>query len=177
MTAGLSYTCGALLDGRLYCWGYNTYGNLGSGLPEDALVPVPVAVGRTFSSVQAGVGHACGIVDAVGYCWGDNTYWQLGDAAVTGTNAPVRPFDACIVNIYSHRCSLRPRIVSRRDGGFLELLAVAPGELLMPEGASNQTLDALAKHGVSWTVIPYGKMQLNGGGIHCSTTPLIRDPI
>ncbi|MEP7173502.1 MAG: arginine deiminase family protein, partial [Aestuariivirga sp.] len=63
------------------------------------------------------------------------------------------------------------------DRWIINSLAVAPGELLMPEGASNQTLDALAKHGVSWTVIPYGKMQLNGGGIHCSTTPLIRDPV
>ena len=41
----------------------------------------------------------------------------------------------------------------------------------------DQTLDPLAKHGVSWTVVPYGKMQLNGGGIHCSTTPQIRDPV
>ncbi len=56
-------------------------------------------------------------------------------------------------------------------------LAVAPGELLMPEGGTNQTLDALAKLGVRWTVVPYGKMQLNGGGIHCSTTPLIRDAV
>jgi N-dimethylarginine dimethylaminohydrolase len=63
------------------------------------------------------------------------------------------------------------------DRWIINSLAVAPGELLIPEGASNQTLDALAKHGVSWTVIPYGKMQLNGGGIHCSTTPLIRDPV
>lgn len=63
------------------------------------------------------------------------------------------------------------------DRWIINSLAVAPGELLMPEGASNQTLDALAKHGVSWTVVPYGKMQLNGGGIHCSTTPLIRDPV
>jgi N-dimethylarginine dimethylaminohydrolase len=63
------------------------------------------------------------------------------------------------------------------DRWIINSLAVAPGELLMPEGASNQTLDALAKHGVSWTVIPYGKMQLNGGGIHCSTTPLIRDSV
>jgi N-dimethylarginine dimethylaminohydrolase len=63
------------------------------------------------------------------------------------------------------------------DKWIINSLAVAPGELLMPPGATNQTLDALAKHGVSWTVIPYGKMQLNGGGIHCSTTPLIRDPV
>ncbi len=55
-------------------------------------------------------------------------------------------------------------------------LAVAPGELIMPEGATNRTLDVMAKHGIGWTVLPYDKMQLNGGGIHCSTTPLIRDP-
>ena len=63
------------------------------------------------------------------------------------------------------------------DKWIINSLAIAPGELLMPPGATNQTLDALAKRGVSWTVIPYGKMQLNGGGIHCSTTPLIRDPV
>ncbi len=56
-------------------------------------------------------------------------------------------------------------------------LAVAPGELIMPEGATNRTLDEMAKHGLRWTILPYDKMQLNGGGIHCSTTPLIRDPL
>jgi N-dimethylarginine dimethylaminohydrolase len=56
-------------------------------------------------------------------------------------------------------------------------LAVAPGQLLMPEGASNRTLDALAQHGVTWTTIPYAAMHKNGGGIHCSTTPLRRDKI
>lgn len=62
------------------------------------------------------------------------------------------------------------------DKWIVNSLAVAPGELLMPPGASNQTLDALGGQGVTWTVLPYGNMQLNGGGIHCSTTPLIRDP-
>jgi len=61
------------------------------------------------------------------------------------------------------------------DKWIINSLAVAPGELIMPEGATNRTLDALASHGVKWTVLPYAKMQLNGGGIHCSTTPLIRD--
>ncbi|MDE2445970.1 MAG: amidinotransferase [Alphaproteobacteria bacterium] len=56
-------------------------------------------------------------------------------------------------------------------------LAIAPGKLLIPEGASNRTLDNLAKHGVSWTVIPYAAMHKNGGGIHCSTTPLRRDAV
>lgn len=56
-------------------------------------------------------------------------------------------------------------------------LAVAPGELIMPEGATNRTLDTMAKHGLRWVTLPYDKMQLNGGGIHCSTTPLIRDSV
>jgi N-dimethylarginine dimethylaminohydrolase len=60
---------------------------------------------------------------------------------------------------------------------IINSLAVAPGELIMPEGATNRTLDLLAKHNVRWSVLPYDAMQLNGGGIHCSTTPLIRDPV
>ncbi len=56
-------------------------------------------------------------------------------------------------------------------------LALAPGQLLMPEGASNRTLDRLAKHGVSWKIIPYAAVHKNGGGIHCSTTPLRRDSV
>lgn len=56
-------------------------------------------------------------------------------------------------------------------------LAVAPGRLIMPEGASNRTLDRLAAEGATWVTIAYDQMQLNGGGIHCSTMPLIRDPI
>ena len=56
-------------------------------------------------------------------------------------------------------------------------LAIEPGRLLMPEGASTRTLDRLAAHGVSWITLPYAAMQKNGGGIHCSTTPLVRDPV
>lgn len=56
-------------------------------------------------------------------------------------------------------------------------LALSPGKILMPEGASNRTLDLLAKHDVNWITIPYAAMHKNGGGIHCSTTPLRRDAV
>jgi len=56
-------------------------------------------------------------------------------------------------------------------------LAIAPGKLLMPEGATNETLDRLAKHNVSWVTVPFAAMHKNGGGIHCSTTPLRRDSV
>ena len=56
-------------------------------------------------------------------------------------------------------------------------LAVRPGRVLMPEGLSPRTRDALASHGVEIVTLPYDKVQLNGGGIHCSTCPLIRDSV
>lgn len=63
------------------------------------------------------------------------------------------------------------------DGWINNSLAIAPGKLLMPEGASNRTLDRLAAHGVTWTTIPFEAVQANGGGLHCSTTPLRRDRV
>jgi N-dimethylarginine dimethylaminohydrolase len=63
------------------------------------------------------------------------------------------------------------------DPWIVNSLAVAPGRVLMPEGASNRTLDRLAAAGVSWVTVPYEANHKNGGGLHCSTTPLRRDPI
>jgi N-dimethylarginine dimethylaminohydrolase len=63
------------------------------------------------------------------------------------------------------------------DGWIVNSLAIAPGKVLMPEGATNRTLDRLAAADVSWTTLRYAAVQKNGGGLHCSTTPLIRDPV
>ncbi len=63
------------------------------------------------------------------------------------------------------------------DRWIINCLAVRPGRLLMPPGISNRTLDQLAKWNIEIVTIPYDKMALNGGGIHCSTCPLIRDSI
>lgn len=56
-------------------------------------------------------------------------------------------------------------------------LAVRPGRVIMSDGASNRTLDALARNKIEIIKLPYGSVQLNGGGIHCSTMPLIRDRV
>jgi N-dimethylarginine dimethylaminohydrolase len=56
-------------------------------------------------------------------------------------------------------------------------LAVSPGRVIMPRGISDATRDALMKRGVEIVEIDYDRVQLNGGGIHCSTCPLIRDSV
>jgi N-dimethylarginine dimethylaminohydrolase len=63
------------------------------------------------------------------------------------------------------------------DPWIVNSLAVAPGRVLMPEGATNRTLDRLAAAGVSWVTVPYAAMHKNGGGLHCSTTPLRREKV
>lgn len=63
------------------------------------------------------------------------------------------------------------------DGWIINGLAVSPGRVLMPAGAGPRTQEALDKHGVEVIPLSYDKMQLNGGGIHCSTCPLVRDSV
>lgn len=63
------------------------------------------------------------------------------------------------------------------DGWIVNSLAIAPGKVIMAEGATNRTLDRLAAAGVTVITQAFAAMHLNGGGLHCSTTPLRRDPV
>jgi N-dimethylarginine dimethylaminohydrolase len=59
----------------------------------------------------------------------------------------------------------------------INCLAVRPGHVIAPEGISPRTMDKFAEAGITTRVVPYDKVALGGGGIHCSTSPLIRDPL
>ena len=78
--AGGGYTCGEIAGDRVYCWGYNFYGQLGFGTTTDPLTPRPVAGGLTFSQMSTGSDHSCGKTpDGVAHCWGDNSLGSVGD--------------------------------------------------------------------------------------------------
>ncbi|GAB4177181.1 MAG: dimethylarginine dimethylaminohydrolase family protein [Thalassobaculales bacterium] len=59
----------------------------------------------------------------------------------------------------------------------INCLAIRPGRIIMNEGVSARTLDKIAAAGISVRTVAYEKVYLGGGGIHCSTSPLIRDPL
>jgi N-dimethylarginine dimethylaminohydrolase len=63
------------------------------------------------------------------------------------------------------------------DSAIINSLAIAPGRLIMPEGVSGYTRDRLELHGVEVIIVAYDKMISGGGGLHCSTAPLIRDEV
>lgn len=88
------HTCGVTTADVPYCWGDNTWGQLGRpvGAPTEVSVPVPVAGGLHFRNVAAGGWHTCGIAtDDRAYCWGRNTSGQIGDSShFENRDAPTR---------------------------------------------------------------------------------------
>ena len=94
---GTSYTCAILLDGsnhKIFCWGANTYGQLGVGDNTDrsnpTLVGLPGDGGDNAKLLVVGAYHACVVVDdSAGhqvYCWGQNDWGQLGLGDTTDRN-------------------------------------------------------------------------------------------
>ncbi|MCP4876722.1 MAG: amidinotransferase [Gammaproteobacteria bacterium] len=68
-------------------------------------------------------------------------------------------------------------ICEQDDPWIINCLAVSPGRVIMPRGISTQTATAFAELNIETIEIDYDKVQLNGGGIHCSTCPLVRDSV
>lgn len=63
------------------------------------------------------------------------------------------------------------------DGPFgVNCLAVSPGRVLISDHAE-RTAKRLEAAGVEVVMVPYDLLHRSGGGIHCSTLPLIRDEL
>jgi alpha-tubulin suppressor-like RCC1 family protein len=109
LSAGGYFTCGLTTDGRAFCWGRNSSGELGiNAAPEECLStsrlahsplpppvpcssrPIPVAGDLRFRSLTAGESHACALVESgAAYCWGANQSGQLGIGAAGKQRHPV----------------------------------------------------------------------------------------
>jgi alpha-tubulin suppressor-like RCC1 family protein len=91
LSVGGSHACG-VANGQLYCWGDNTYGQLGSDPTtfsnQYQPLAVPFFVGRDVTKVSAGTNHTCAIADGQLYCWGLNSSGQLGISSTTNQWTP-----------------------------------------------------------------------------------------
>ena len=60
VSIGDLHTCAVAVDGLIYCWGDNYFGQLGDGTTERRLTPVQVHGGALrFRRVVAGFRHTC----------------------------------------------------------------------------------------------------------------------
>lgn len=122
ITAGSNFTCGIKLDGTLWCWGQNYFGQIGqgdSGGQDTHDLPTQIGTETQWRSVKAsGTGdHVCAYKqDDSFWCWGDNGYGQLGEGSVVdGTNqyslvpVPVNPdTDWASISLgYYHSCAIK----------------------------------------------------------------------
>jgi alpha-tubulin suppressor-like RCC1 family protein len=89
LDVGGGHACGIATDGRVYCWGFDMGGVLGTATAPDrctannspcSYTPV-LATNRTdFESIHASSGFNCGLTAAGdAHCWGANYEGQLGD--------------------------------------------------------------------------------------------------
>jgi len=92
VTAGGYHSCGIQVDGSLWCWGKNDFGQLGDGTASDQKDPILISAAEGgWLSVSAGGDHTCGVQsDGSLWCWGLNDNGQLGDGSFTDRNVPTR---------------------------------------------------------------------------------------
>ena len=78
-------------NGRIWCWGYNSNGQLGDNSITTKRTPVSIhGVNKTFCQISAGYWHSIGI-DKNGniWSWGYNSNGQLGVNSVLSNRTPV----------------------------------------------------------------------------------------
>ena len=81
ISAEMNYACAVGQSGQVYCWGENSYGQLGDGSTRSSSIPIPIRSERRFDSVSVHVSGACGLtVNGEVHCWGRNDLGLIGDA-------------------------------------------------------------------------------------------------
>jgi len=96
-TGGYEFTCALLRDGRIKCFGYNRWGQLGSGATNctyaEGAGDCALVVGIDAAiDVAAGGNHSCAVEsDGSVHCWGLNNHGQLGlgSQAIGESNQPL----------------------------------------------------------------------------------------
>lgn len=91
ISAGVNHSASLRSVGTIWCWGNNTYGQLGNNAGLNQLSPVSVVGGFTdWVQVSAG-GFNTGGIRSNGslWMWGRNNYGQLGNNTATNTSSPV----------------------------------------------------------------------------------------
>jgi alpha-tubulin suppressor-like RCC1 family protein len=91
MTAsGYEHHCALSAAGTIYCWGYNTYGEVGDGTNTNRAAPVQVQGISDAVAIASAYASTCALrAGGSVSCWGANSDGQLGDGTTTNRNAPV----------------------------------------------------------------------------------------
>jgi alpha-tubulin suppressor-like RCC1 family protein len=90
-----NHTCAVSTDGKAYCWGYNSDGQLGNNSNISTNVPVAVVDlintnKLIFSKITSGYSSTCALtLQGRVYCWGKNDNGELGNNGKANSTIPV----------------------------------------------------------------------------------------
>ena len=90
MTTTATHSCPVISDGRVQCWGSNSFGELGDGTTTTRTNPVSVSGFLGYTAVHVDVGNytSCAVkADGEIECWGSNWGGRLGNAGATGDSS------------------------------------------------------------------------------------------
>ncbi len=90
--AGYYFSAALKVDGTVWTWGDNNFGQLGDdNKPNDSLFPVQVSVINSIVDIETGYHHTLALrADGTVWAWGYNYYGQLGDETNINKNSPVQ---------------------------------------------------------------------------------------
>ena len=108
---GGNHTCGLAITGQAYCWGGNSYGELGDETTVNKQTPTLVVGDFIFQQLVVAQLHTCALtINNKAYCWGSNAFGELGIGSGDKKNRPTpveggRSFKY-ITAQYSHTCAI-----------------------------------------------------------------------
>jgi len=95
ISAGFLQACALDSAGAAFCWGNNSYGQLGGGGTASSDVPVAVQTsgvlaGQALTQISTNFYQTCAVDRAgVAFCWGGNPDGELGDGTTRDSDVPV----------------------------------------------------------------------------------------
>jgi alpha-tubulin suppressor-like RCC1 family protein/endonuclease/exonuclease/phosphatase family metal-dependent hydrolase len=79
VSSGGWHTCAVRGDGSMWCWGQNSFGQVGTGKDGIQAAPAQVGTGSNWREVSTSWGHTCGVTTTGElWCWGLNKDGQIG---------------------------------------------------------------------------------------------------
>jgi alpha-tubulin suppressor-like RCC1 family protein len=98
IAAGFYHSLALKNDGTVWAWGYNLWGQLGTGNNNNSNVPVKITTLSGMTAIAAGGtgasnegSHSLALKnDGTVWAWGWNYYGQLGNGTNTDSNSPVQ---------------------------------------------------------------------------------------